>query len=77
MHFVTQPGPVAQRIKYTPVERVSYSPVTEKHIADGMTVAEFCAAAIQYPDNTAGNLLKLQAWLRGNTTGATRIRAGA
>jgi beta-lactamase class A len=134
---------LSQRIKYTPVELVTYSPITEKHLEDGMTVAELCAAAIQYSDNTAGNLLikiiggpsavtafarsigdtefrldrwetelntaipgdardtttpaamaitlqklvlgntlaapqreQLQTWLRGNTTGATRIRAG-
>ncbi len=138
-----EPDLLSQRIKYTPVEVVTYSPITEKHIADGMTVAELCAAAIQYSDNTAGNMLikilggppavtafarsigdqsfrldrwetelnsaipgdardtttpaamaatvqklvlgntlaapqrdQLQAWLRGNTTGATRIRAG-
>ncbi|RYY77709.1 MAG: class A beta-lactamase, partial [Comamonadaceae bacterium] len=122
---------------------VSYSPVTQKHAGDGMTVAGLCAAALQYSDNTAGNLLirllggidavtayargigdsafrldrwetelntaipgdprdtttpaamatsvqrlalgdalgapqraQFVAWLRGNTTGATRIRAG-
>ncbi|RZI98261.1 MAG: class A beta-lactamase, partial [Haliea sp.] len=138
-----EPGLLSQRIKYTQVELVTYSPITEKHLADGMTVAELCAAAIQYSDNTAGNMLikvlggppavtaftrsigdnafrldrwetelntaipgdardtttpaamaatlqklvlgdtlappqreQLQAWLRGNTTGATRIRAG-
>jgi beta-lactamase class A len=138
-----EPGLLSQRIKYTPVELVTYSPITEKHLETGMTVAELCAAAIQYSDNTAGNMLikiiggppavtayarsigdttfrldrwetelnsaipgdardtttpaamaatlkklvlgntlaapqreQLQAWLRGNTTGATRIRAG-
>lgn len=132
-----------QRIKYTTGELVAYSPVTAKHVADGMTVAELCAAALQYSDNTAANLLmklvggpssvtafarsigdsafrlerwetelntaipgdprdtstpvamarslqrlalgdvlapaqrdQLQRWLRGNTTGAARIRAG-
>lgn len=131
-----------QRIKYTSSELVAYSPITEQHVADGMTVAELSAAAIQYSDNTAANLLmkvlggpssvtefarsigdsefrldrwetelntaipgdprdtstpvamarnlqrlvlgdvlappqrdQLQRWLRGNTTGATRIRA--
>jgi beta-lactamase class A len=138
-----EPDLLSQRIKYTPVEVVTYSPITEKHLEHGMTVAELCAAAIQYSDNTAGNMLikilggpsavtafarsigdsefrldrwetelnsaipgdardtttpaamaatvqklvlgntlaapqrdQLQAWLRGNTTGATRIRAG-
>ncbi len=138
-----EPGLLAQRIKYNRAELVTYSPITEKHLEGGMTVAELCAAAIQYSDNTAGNMLikllggppavtafariigdttfrldrwetelnsaipgdardtttpaamaatlqklvlgttlaapqrdQLQAWLRGNTTGATRIRAG-
>lgn len=138
-----EPDLLGQRIKYTQVELVTYSPITEKHLEHGMTVAELCAAAIQYSDNTAGNMLikilggppavtafarsigdsgfrldrwetelnsaipgdardtttpaamaanvqklvlgntlaapqrdQLQAWLRGNTTGATRIRAG-
>jgi beta-lactamase class A len=138
-----EPDLLSQRIKYTPVEVVTYSPITEKHLEHGMTVAELCAAAIQYSDNTAGNMLikilggppavtafarsigdnefrldrwetelnaaipgdardtttpaamaatvqklvlgntlatpqrnQLQAWLRGNTTGGTRIRAG-
>jgi beta-lactamase class A len=137
------PGLMQQRIKYSPSNLVTYSPVTEKHLKDGMTVAELCAAAVQYSDNTAANLLmknlggpgaltafarsvgdrqfrlnrwetalntaipgdprdtstpraiglslrklvlgdglkapqrqQLQQWLRGNTTGDTRIRAG-
>lgn len=140
---VREPELLAQRIRYTREELVSYSPVTEKHVAEGMTVAELCAAALQYSDNTAGNVLirllgdpagvtryarslgdpgfrldrwetelntalpsdprdtttpagmahslhrlllqdalpaaqraQLQSWLRGNTTGATRIQAG-
>ncbi len=46
-----------QRIQYLKSDLVDYSPITEKHVADGMTVAELCAAAIQYSDNTAANLL--------------------
>ena len=132
-----------QRIKYQQRDLVTYSPITEQHVKDGMTVAALCAAAMQYSDNTASNLLmkilggpeavtafarsigdrqfrldrwetalnssipgdrrdtstpnamgqslqrlalgnalephlqaQLQAWLRGNTTGAARIRAG-
>ncbi len=37
-----------------------YSPITEKHVEDGMTVGDIAAAAIQYSDNTAGNLLLRQ-----------------
>lgn len=46
-----------QRIHYNKNNLVTYSPITEKHLADGMTVAQLCAAALQYSDNTAGNLL--------------------
>ncbi|OXH83656.1 class A beta-lactamase, partial [Burkholderia multivorans] len=35
----------------------NYSPVTERHVDTGMTVAELCAATIQYSDNTAANEL--------------------
>lgn len=138
-----EPGLLDRRIHYGESQLVSYSPITRPRMATGMTVAELCAAAIQYSDNTAANLLlnliggpqgltrfarerqdatfrldrietqlntaipgdprdtstpmamatllqrltlekglgeaqrtQLQAWLRGNTTGARRIRAG-
>jgi beta-lactamase class A len=51
------PGFLQQHVHYTKSEIVTYSPQTEKHLADGMTVAELCAAALQYSDNTASNLL--------------------
>jgi beta-lactamase class A len=136
-------GLMQQRIHYARSDLAHYSPVTGKHVADGLTVAELCGAAIQYSDNTSTNLLlkilggppavtsfarsigdstfrldrwetelnnavpgdqrdtstpaamahslqslvlgdtlpvsqrqQLQGWLRGNTTGANRIRAG-
>ena len=136
-------GLMQRRIHYTRHDLASYSPISEKHVGEGMTVADLCAAAIQYSDNTAANLLmkllggpasvtafarslgdhhfrldrwetalntcvpgdlrdtstpeamgrdlerlalgkalgprqraQLQNWLRGSTTGATRIRAG-
>ncbi len=46
-----------QRIKYQQRDLVTYSPITERHVEDGMTVSALCAAAIQYSDNTASNLL--------------------
>ena len=51
------PGLLDRRIRYTRANLVTYSPVTEKHLADGLTVGELCAAALQYSDNTAANLL--------------------
>jgi beta-lactamase class A len=50
-------GLMQQRIKYQQSDLVTYSPITEKHVEDGMTVTALCAAAIQYSDNTASNLL--------------------
>lgn len=140
---VLTPGLLQERISYRKSDLVSYSPISEQHVQDGMTVAELCAATVQYSDNGAANLLmklldgpegvttfarsigdhhfrlerwetelnsaipgdlrdtttpqamahslqklvlgealpapqrqQLQDWLRGNTTGATRIRAG-
>lgn len=50
-------GLMQQPIKYQQSELVTYSPITKQHLANGMTVAALCAAAIQYSDNTASNLL--------------------
>ena len=46
-----------RRIAYTKDDLVAYSPVTEKRIGAGMTLAELCHATITLSDNTAGNLL--------------------
>ena len=46
-----------RKIHYTKKELVEYSPITEKHINDGMTIAELCHATITTSDNTAMNLL--------------------
>jgi beta-lactamase class A len=50
-------GLMQQRIKYQQSDLVTYSPITERSVKDGMTVSALCAAAIQYSDNTASNLL--------------------
>lgn len=39
------------------VEKSGYAPIAQKHIADGMTIAELCAATLQYSDNAAANFL--------------------
>uniref|UniRef100_UPI00311CE1C6 TEM-1 Beta Lactmase Variant 80.b n=1 Tax=Escherichia coli TaxID=562 RepID=UPI00311CE1C6 len=46
-----------RRIRFRQSDLVTYSPVTEKHLDDGMTLAELCEAAITMSDNTAGNLV--------------------
>ncbi|MBA6104628.1 MULTISPECIES: class A beta-lactamase [Pseudomonas] len=50
-------GLLERKISYSEDDLVTYSPVTERHLANGMTVSELCAATLQYSDNTAGNLL--------------------
>jgi beta-lactamase class A len=52
---------LAKRIRYTEkdVTQTGYAPITglPENLADGMTVADLCAAAIEYSDDTAANLL--------------------
>jgi len=45
-------------INYSQADIQNYAPITKKYLADGkMSVADLSAAAIQYSDNTAANLL--------------------
>ncbi|QGZ42492.1 beta-lactamase class A [Pseudoduganella flava] len=68
-----EPGFLDKRLRYAKADLVSYSPVTEKHVEQGMTVAELCTAVVQVSDNTAANTLMkelggpaaLTAWVRG------------
>lgn len=46
-----------RRIGYTRDALLSHAPVTAKHIETGMTLAELCAAAVVWSDNTAANLM--------------------
>lgn len=46
-----------QRIYYKKSDLTGWDPITEKHLLDGMTVAQLSAAAISYSDNAAMNLL--------------------
>ncbi|MDN7489231.1 PEN family class A beta-lactamase, Bcc-type [Burkholderia sp. AU45274] len=54
---VERPALLQQRVTYTQADLVNYSPVSGKHVDDGMTVAALCEATIQYSDNSAANLL--------------------
>jgi beta-lactamase class A len=45
-------------IAYGPSDLLEYAPITKAHVAEGgMTVADLCAAAIDWSDNTAANLV--------------------
>jgi beta-lactamase class A len=47
-----------RRVPYSRSDLLSYAPITRKHVGAGfMTVAALCAAAIEWSDNTADNLL--------------------
>ena len=55
-----QAGLMQQVLSYRQSDLVDYSPITEQHVGAGMSVADLCAAALQYSDNTAANLLIAQ-----------------
>ncbi|MFF5900235.1 class A beta-lactamase [Streptomyces argenteolus] len=44
-------------VRYDRDDLISNSPITERHIATGLTLRELCDAAVRYSDNTAANLL--------------------
>jgi len=47
-----------RKIAYGPADLLEWAPVTKQHVQEGgMTVEALCAAAIEYSDNTAANLL--------------------
>ena len=46
-----------QKMTYTKNDLTDWAPITQKYLADGMTIGELSAAAISYSDNTAMNLL--------------------
>ncbi|HTO31046.1 MAG TPA: class A beta-lactamase [Pararhizobium sp.] len=70
-----------RRIPISKADLLSYSPVVEKRVGGGMTVAELCDAAVTMSDNAAANLLLasfggpdgLTAWLRTIGDGTTRL----
>ena len=48
---------LGDRLRWTEDDLVPYSPVTEQHVEDGLTVREVLDAAVTVSDNTAANLL--------------------
>ncbi len=51
---------LSRRVFFTAADLVANSPITQTHVQSGMTLAELCAAAVDYSDNTAGNMLLAQ-----------------
>ena len=54
---MTDPQLLQQKVIYQKSDLVFWSPITAKHLADGMTISELCAAAVTFSDNAAVNLL--------------------
>lgn len=50
-------GLLQEKVRYKKDDLVSWSPMTGKHLNEGMTVAQLCEAAITLSDNSAMNLL--------------------
>jgi len=44
-------------VRYAQKDLLEYAPIAKDHVNDGMTIEALCAAAIEYSDNTAANLL--------------------
>ncbi|MFD3523212.1 class A beta-lactamase [Streptomyces sp. NPDC058653] len=44
-------------VRYDRTALEGHSPITERHLATGMTLRELCDAAVRYSDNGAANLL--------------------
>ncbi|MER6028830.1 class A beta-lactamase [Streptomyces sp. NPDC001851] len=63
-------APLDRVVHYPPHDILPNSPRTQEYVDTGMTVADLCAAAIQYSDNAAGNLLLREI---GGPAGLTRF----
>ena len=47
-----------RKIAYTAADLLDYAPIAKAHVSDGgMSVGDLCAAAIDWSDNTAANLI--------------------
>jgi beta-lactamase class A len=55
--LLAQAPDLGKLIRYDESVLLPNSPITEKHVATGMTLRELCDAAIRYSDNAAANLI--------------------
>lgn len=61
-------------VKYGSADLLAYAPIARAHVTEGgMTLGDLCAAALQWSDNTAGNLILGTV---GGPEGATRYVRG-
>lgn len=51
------PNLLKERVRYTKQDLIEWSPITKKHLINGMSVAQLCQATITVSDNAAMNLL--------------------
>jgi beta-lactamase class A len=70
---VNEPALLAKRIPIAGGDLVPHSPVTEKHLADGMTLEQLCAATMITSDNAAANLILREL---GGPAGLTQFARG-
>ncbi len=54
---MAEPGLLDKHVDYRESDLLSHAPVTREHLRQGLSIARLCAAALQYSDNTAANLL--------------------
>lgn len=64
------PGLLEQPLALPRERLVNYAPITSKHLDGEMSMAELCAAALQYSDNMAANTLLREI---GGPTGLTHF----
>lgn len=62
-----------RRIRYGREALLPHSPVTERHVGEGMTLGELCHATVTVSDNGAGNLVLASF---GGPAGLTRYARG-
>lgn len=48
---------LSRKVTYGKAVLMGNSPITEKHVADGLTIGQLCEATIAWSDNAAANLL--------------------
>lgn len=56
----TKPELLNEKIMIYPTDLVNYNPVTQKHVNHTMRISELSAAALQYSDNAAMNIVTSQ-----------------